>query len=423
MSIGLIDTTKYEEILCNTMLDYPEFIPEILAKVKYTNFKHAWVKNVFQELRSQSDEGIPQDYMVAANRVHTKYSTPLEVLFPENFYSTTGYNLIITELNDCLARNEMALEARKISGQLHELTSTEMANSFSRLSKMAKPSIAQVNKSKVLDWILDPEKKPVFIPTGFAKLDQQIGGGLERGELVCLAARPGMGKTAFALSLALRMANVGVKVLFVSLEMPANQLFNRALAAYASVPMSIIKKKNYHVLNDEDRVRFYERAKRLKEIPLQIVDNSRVSTQELSSICLQEKPDVLVLDYLQLMNYTGKHTKKNDIVSEMSRDMKILAKDNKMAVIELSQLSRDIEKRRANSIGKKAEASKPILSDLRDSGAIEQDADMVWFVNRDSYWDKDKRNSSAELDVAKQRNGEPGAVSMVYNGMYTRFDE
>ena len=256
------------------------------------------------------------------------------------------------------------------------------------------------------------------LPSGFIDLDLQLT-GFHRGELLVLAARPGLGKTSLALNVAMHVALKEEKAVgLFSLEMPADQLLMRLLASAARVDM---KKLRGGRLTAQDQEKFQQIAGALFNAPIYIDDSGTLSSFELRAKARrlkQKEPrlGLLVVDYLQLMHQTGKVENRQLEVSEISRSLKALAKELDIPILALSQLNRKIEERRGG---------KPMLSDLRESGAIEQDADVVMFIHRDDEGDTQTAEHAAlevELIVAKQRNGPIGTIDLVFLSEYTRFE-
>ncbi len=257
------------------------------------------------------------------------------------------------------------------------------------------------------------------LPTGYLDLDRQLT-GFHRGELLVLAARPGLGKTALALNIANHVALKEQRAVGIfSLEMPADQLLMRLLASSARVDM---KKLRGGRLTADDQKKFQEVAGALFHAPLYIDDSGTLSPFELRAKARRlkqrdERLGLLVVDYLQLMHLKGKVENRQLEVSEISRSLKALAKELDVPVLALSQLNRKVEERKGG---------RPLLSDLRESGAIEQDADVVMFIHRDDE-DEDggmafRESSPVELIVAKQRNGPIGTIDLVFLSEFTRFE-
>lgn len=256
----------------------------------------------------------------------------------------------------------------------------------------------------------------VGIRTGFADFDK-ITAGLSNSDLILLGARPSMGKTAFALNLVLNAAAREKKTCAVfSLEMSKKQIANRLLAAEARVELMKLRTGQ---LDDDEYMRLQEAAGTLADAQVYIDDTSGITISQIRSKCrklkLEKGLDLVMIDYLQLMSGTaGGSDNRVQEVAEISRGLKIMARELDVPVIALSQLSRALESRSDR---------RPMLSDLRESGSIEQDADIVCFLYRDVYYHPDTEYPDiAELIVAKQRNGELGTVPLKYESLYTRFD-
>ena len=252
------------------------------------------------------------------------------------------------------------------------------------------------------------------IATGFKDLDYQTS-GFQPSDLILIAARPSMGKTAFVLNIAQYMAfRSGETVAIFSLEMSKEQLVNRLLAMESHVDSQNLRTGN---LKDEDWTKLVEGADIIGGSNLIIDDTPGISIAELRSKCrkykLEHNLGIIMIDYLQLMSGSGKSDSRQQEISDISRSLKALAREIDVPVIALSQLSRAVEQRPDH---------RPMLSDLRESGAIEQDADVVMFIYRDDYYHKDtEKKDIAEIIIAKQRNGPIGTVELVWLPRYTQF--
>ena len=252
------------------------------------------------------------------------------------------------------------------------------------------------------------------IPTGFTDLDYKTS-GLHASDLVLVAARPSMGKTAFVLNIAQRIARRGdATVAIFSLEMSKEQLVNRLLAMESHVDSQSLRTGN---LTGEDWAKLVEGANVIGSSRLIIDDTPAITVAELRSKCRKYKLEhdlgVIMIDYLQLMSGSGRSDSRQQEISEISRSLKALARELNVPVIALSQLSRAVEQRPDH---------RPMLSDLRESGAIEQDADVVMFIYRDDYYHKDtEKKDIAEIIIAKQRNGPIGTIELVWMPKYTQF--
>jgi replicative DNA helicase len=263
------------------------------------------------------------------------------------------------------------------------------------------------------------------IPTGFIDLDFKTA-GLQPSDLVLIAARPSMGKTAFVLNIAQQMAfHANKYVAIFSLEMSKEQLVNRLLAMESHVDSQHIRTGN---MSDMDWENIIESAGLIGGSNLIIDDTPGISIQELRSKCRKYKMemglDIIMIDYLQLMNANGmRFSSRQEEVSTISRSLKGLAKELNIPILALSQLNRGVESREG------LEGKRPQLSDLRESGAIEQDADMVLFVHRPEYYhiyaDEHGRDlhGMAQIIIAKHRKGATGDVLLTFRGEYTRFED
>ena len=258
-------------------------------------------------------------------------------------------------------------------------------------------------------------------PTGFTDLDR-LTNGLQPSDLIILAGRPGMGKSAFALTLAANSSvNYGKHVAFFSLEMGAEQLMQRIICSLAGIELS--KFRSGHLNQDEFATLPGAASRIMQSNTLYVDDNLDLGIMELLSKCRSLKRkvglDLVIVDYLQLMK-TGKEENRAVAVGAISRGLKVLAKDLKIPVIALAQLSRKTEERADAARSIKA---RPQLSDLRESGSIEQDADMVWFIERPFYRSHDEADKNkAQLLVAKHRNGATADIDLTWIPQYTRFD-
>ena len=252
------------------------------------------------------------------------------------------------------------------------------------------------------------------IPSGFVDLDKKIS-GLNPSDLIIVAARPAMGKSAFVLNIANYVAMFDkVPVLIFSLEMSKEQMINRILASESEVDSMKLRNAD---LSTDDWLKLGDASGRLSEIPLYIDDTPGLSATELRAKCRKAKLEkgigLIIIDYLQLMESKSKNQSRQQEISEISRSLKILAKELKVPVIALSQLSRATESRTDH---------RPMLSDLRESGAIEQDADIVMFLHREDYYDAEtEKKNIAEVIISKNRSGSTGTVELAWIGEYTKF--
>jgi replicative DNA helicase len=264
------------------------------------------------------------------------------------------------------------------------------------------------------------------VPSGFTELDRHTM-GWQKSDLIIIAARPGMGKTAFTLSLAKNAALDGKKpVAFFSLEMSSLQLVNRLISSETEITSEKLRKGD---LNKDEWARLNVKVKRLTDAPIYIDDTPALSILELRAKCrrlvAEKKIELIVIDYLQLMSggaeSGGRGGNREQEISYISRSLKSIAKELSIPIIALSQLSRAVETR--------GSSKRPQLSDLRESGAIEQDADMVMFIYRPEYYqletleDGTSTKNLAEIIIAKNRAGSLGDVRLQFIGPLTKFSD
>ncbi len=297
---------------------------------------------------------------------------------------------------------------------IFELASSKRSNAFGSMSELVTETFAHIN-----ELFANPD--PVSgIRTGFKELDQ-LTAGLQPSSLNVLAARPSMGKTALALSIALNVALREKKTVgLFSLEMSGVQLVTRMICSEARVDMSRVRNGQ---LTDRDFQRLADTAGRMSEAKIFIDDHADMTVMELRSrsrrLMAEHELGLIVVDYLQLMSghSAGRFGSENrqQEISSISRGLKALARELDVPVLVLSQLSRAVESR---------PNKRPMLSDLRESGAIEQDADLVMFIYRDEYYDPhSEKQGIAEILIGKQRNGPVGSVDLQFHSAHVRFND
>ncbi|CAG45692.1 Replicative DNA helicase [Francisella tularensis subsp. tularensis FSC198] len=265
--------------------------------------------------------------------------------------------------------------------------------------------------------IVDSGSGLTGLSTGFIDLDKMTS-GLQRANMGIIAARPSMGKTVLGINIAQNVAKIADKpVLVFSLEMPSEDIVTRMLASQARVEMNLFKECNR--LNDAHWVKITSAMKTLSEMPLYIDDTSSLTPAEMRSRARRLYNEhgglaMILIDYLQLMKIPGYETNRTLEVSEISRSLKALAKELDIPVIALSQLNRAVDDRKDK---------RPMMSDLRESGAIEQDADLIMFIYRDEVYNKDKEDNKnlGEIIIGKQRNGPIGTVHVRFDGQFASF--
>ena len=257
----------------------------------------------------------------------------------------------------------------------------------------------------------EDREKYIGAKTGFTQLDN-ITSGLNKSDLIIIAARPGMGKTSFAMNIAKNVAKSGEKdVVIFNLEMSKEQLATRMLSTEARVASKSLR--NGRIPTDQ-WTRLATAAGYLSILPMFIDDTASMTVQQIKSKLRRVKNlGLIIIDYLQLMDSNSHSDNRVTVISEITRQLKIMAKELNVPVILLSQLSRAVESRNDK---------RPMLSDLRESGSIEQDADIVLFLYRDAYYNKDNQQQNvSECIIAKNRHGETGTVNLIWNGQYTLF--
>jgi replicative DNA helicase len=268
---------------------------------------------------------------------------------------------------------------------------------------------------KIDEWHSNPDSLR-GLATGFADFDK-ITGGLRAGDLVIVAGRPSMGKSTLAVNMA-EFAAVNPKrkasVAIFSMEMPSEQVLTRMLSSIGGVNHGAIRSGR---ISDEDWVRITSATSQLSEAKIFVDETPGLTPTDLRArsrrIKREHGLDLVVVDYLQLMQVPGTKENRATEISEISRGLKALAKELSIPVIALSQLNRGVEQR---------EHKKPVMSDLRESGAIEQDADIILLIYREEVYDKNTtKKGIAEIDIAKHRNGEIGTFLLTFQGMYSRF--
>ncbi|MBQ6825158.1 MAG: replicative DNA helicase [Clostridia bacterium] len=335
----------------------------------------------------------------------------------ERYYARalmTAAQDIINDVNENTYDSDMLLnsaeqkiydirQGREISGLTH-IKSVIENETYDRLAKMANP---------------ETRSDYVGIPCGISALDKKIT-GLNKSDLIILGARPGMGKTSFALNIARNVAvGSGRTVCFFSLEMTRDQLAQRLLSSEAGIKSEKLRTGE---LDDNEWARLAQAGENLSKSNIYFDESSAITVPEMKAKLRRMKPapDLVIVDYLGLMKSARKTENRVQEVSEITRNLKIMAKELKVPVIACAQLSRGTET--------KGKSHKPALADLRESGSIEQDADIVLFLYRETYYDNEKADDEDRGDpnkaictVAKNRHGEIGDIDLYWDGQFTRF--
>ncbi|NMA82404.1 MAG: replicative DNA helicase [Epulopiscium sp.] len=389
-------------------------------------------QSIFQAMIDLYNKGEPVDLITLNNRISemgvleqiggANYLTELAAMVPTSAH-VKNYAKIVEEKSLLRRLIKMSQSIAGLSYEAKEDISVIMSRAEEEVFNISQnrrtENFAPIREVLVetfekIESIYHNQGRVTGIPTGFLDLDYKTA-GLQPSDLILIAARPSMGKTAFALNLAQYAAlRENVSTAIFSLEMSKDQLVNRMLCGEAMVDAQKLRTGN---LEQEDWVKIARAMGPLSEAPIYIDDTPGITVTEMRAKCrrlkLEKGLDLIMIDYLQLMSGTGRGDSRQQEISEISRSLKALAREMQAPVIALSQLSRACESRADH---------RPMLSDLRESGAIEQDADVVMFLYRDEYYHPDtEAKNQAELIIAKQRNGPTGTVDLVWLGQYTKF--
>lgn len=387
---------------------------------------------LFEAMVELNDEGKPVDLITLQNRLREK-DVPPEVSSPEyirdlitavptsanikhyaNIVSEKAMLRRLIKMNEEIANTcyvgKESLEAilEDTEKRVFHLIQRRSAEDFVPIRQVVMNAMEQIEKAS------RNKGSVTGIATGFVDLDYRTA-GMQPSDLVLIAARPSMGKTAFVLNIAQHVAfKLEQPVAIFSLEMSKEQLVNRLFSLESKVDAQKLRVGN---LSDNDWERLIESAGVIGKSNLIIDDTPGITIGEMRSKCRKYKLEyglkMIIIDYLQLMSGSGRSDSRQQEISDISRSLKALARELEVPVLALSQLSRAVEQRPDH---------RPMLSDLRESGAIEQDADVVMFIYRDDYYNKDtEKKGIAEIIVAKQRNGPIGTVELVWLPEYTKF--
>ena len=313
---------------------------------------------------------------------------------------------------------EKGYDAKMAAGEILDYAESSIFKIAQKRQKNDYSKIQDVllTNIKLIDAAAQNKDKIVGIPTGFKDIDEKTS-GLQRSDLIIVAARPAMGKTAFALNIAQQSAvKAGSSVMIFSLEMSKEQLGQRLLAMQARVEIQKLKQGD---LDRKDWDRITMALDELNNTKIVIDDTPGISIMEMRNKCRRLKAeqglDLVVVDYLQLMSLQGKTDNRQQEISTISRNLKLLAREIECPVIVLSQLSRAPEQRQDH---------RPVLSDLRESGSIEQDADIVIFLYRDDYYNENTdKPGVCEVNIAKHRSGPTDKVELTWVSRYTKFSD
>lgn len=409
----MIENIEAEQAVLGSILLEPSVMDECILQPKHmADGVHAAILNAMRKAHEKgetTDLVVVYSYLQDSDIGGISYLTDLADSVA-SVHAFQHYQRLVLE---AYKLREARIQAMKFSEEPSEESLTKMIEKLSNLDE-----IGRVNEEKnVQDWLNEIAHDMTFMPeetqggceTGMIEFDEMTG-GLQPEDLIIVAARPSMGKTAFALNIvAGHCKNGGYSHIF-SLEMSAKSLLHRMLSAEGNVDMS--KWKDPHLLFEEDD---YTRATTaigtMSDWKLGIYENAQMVSDIRATVkqAIEKNPDekhLVVIDYLQLMRASRRYDNRVLEIGDITRDLKMLARELKVPVVLLSQLSRAVEQR---------QDKRPIMSDLRESGNIEQDADLVAFLYRDDYYDENSESQNiTEIIVRKHRNGPTGTVEMLF---------
>jgi len=426
------DLDAERSVLSALLLDARAFL-DVVGEVSAEDFYHPAHQTLFRSMIALNDDRQPVDLVTLSDHLSTR-----------KLLDQVGGPVLLAEISDFEATaanvvhharivRDKALKRRliQVSSEIAE-TAFDDEGSGENLLDNAESRIFDISRanSRTTFTSLSDEMPGTFdyveaimnraggltgLPTGYGDLDEMTG-GLQNGELIVLAARPSMGKTALALNVARNAAmDHQAKVAFFSLEMTTRALVLRLLSSEARVDFSVFRSS---YMPTRDFTALSHAGTHLSEADIWIDDSGAISILELKAKARRLKADkgldLVILDYLQLAHADGRQNRKDLEIAEISQGLKALAKELDIPVIALSQLNRGPEQRDPDK-------RRPNMGDLRESGAIEQDADVIAFIYRDYVYNKDADPHDAELIIAKQRNGPTGTVHLHFEGRYARF--
>lgn len=404
-------------------------IPDVMSALKSEEFYLEQHRVIYEAMIAISNRAEPIDFVTIKSQLATNFDTVggVEYLTKIRFMVSTTSNLkyhikiikdtavlrkLINAGNDIAEigyeqKNDLSVAISTAEKKIYDIIQNKNTTELTHIKDVLVETLAR------LEEMVQKKEKVTGVPTGFKILDIKTT-GLQPSDLILVAARPAMGKTSFALNIATNAAvQANVPVAIFSLEMSKEQLTNRILCSEALISNEKMKVADVEA---EDVAKLASTINSLSKAPIYIDDTAGITVTEIKSKCrrlkLKGELGLVVIDYLQLIQGNSKESRQNE-VAENSRLLKIMAKDLNVPVICLSQLSRAPEQRTDH---------RPVLSDLRDSGSIEQDADMVMFLYRDDYYNQDtEKKNVSECIIAKFRNGSVGTFELGWRGEYTKF--
>jgi len=429
-----------EDAVLGAMMLQKAAVSEVIDILRPEHFYHESNKNIFKAISNLFDKSEPIDILTVTeelrrsgtlnevggpfyvseltNRVASAANIEYHArIVAQKFVQRELINISTNIINDAYEDTTDVFELlQKAEQEIFAITDQNLRRGYETADKLITKAIEEIEILK------NKESDLTGVPTGLYDLDMQTA-GWQNSDLVIIAARPGMGKTSFVLSMARNAAvQFGRKVALFSLEMSAVQLTKRLISSETEIGLNKLRTGN---LEEYEWVKLVEKTKELGDAELIIDDTPAINIFELRAKCRRLKQqhdiDMVIIDYLQLMSGMGdgRSFSREQEISNISRSLKTIAKELDIPVIALSQLSRAVETRGGNK--------RPMLSDLRESGAIEQDADLVLFLYRPEYYGMDELDDGtpskglAEVIIAKHRNGATGSVITRFIGQYAKF--
>ncbi len=438
MDIGLIDkvpphSTEAEQSILGSLLVDREILPEVAMKLRSEDFYMEQHREIYDAILDLFDDNKPVDIITVSDQLTKRgtlkkvgdydYLSNLATAVP----TTANAPHYVQIIEDKSLLRKLIQAAVQIQKKSYEATD-DAINVLNDAEKYIYDIVQNRNQTGLisisdvleetfarLEDLYNHAGEFTGVPSGFIDLDRKTA-GFQKSDLILVAARPAMGKTSFALNIAAYASiHRQIPVAIFSLEMSKGQLVTRLISTESLVELERMRSGK---LEEEDWKNMAKALNPLSKAPIYIDDNAGISVMEILSKCRRLKMrrglGLIIIDYLQLMQGRKRTENRQQEISDISRSLKIMAKELEVPVIALSQLSRAPEMRTSNH--------RPILSDLRESGAIEQDADLVMFLYRDDYYNEDsERKNITEVIIAKHRNGSIGTVDLAWIPQYTKF--
>ena len=434
-------SVEAEQSVLGAIIIDPKSLFQAATMLKAEYFYIPQHKEIYDTLIEMYEKSLPIDFITLLEKLKSKgvydeaggksYLTQLVQSVP----STANLDNYISIVRDKYFMRALLLAAQDIVKDVNENVSDsnilldraeqkifDIRQGRSNTDLVHIKSVIQNETYDRLTKVADPETRGDYIgiPCGIAELDKTLT-GLNKSDLIILGARPGMGKTSFALNIARNVAvNSKKTVCFFSLEMTRDQLAQRLLSNEAAIESSHLRDSS--LMTDKEWANLAQASEQLSNCELYLDETSSITVPEMKAKLrrMRNKPDLVIIDYLGLMHSAVKKENRVQEVSDITRNLKIMAKELMVPVIVCAQLSRGTEE--------KGKSHRPQLADLRDSGSIEQDADIVLFLYREKYYDAEKKDPTdqsdpniAECIIAKNRHGEVKTVKLHWDGQFTRF--